>query len=208
MILHTTMKRLPVILLLLLAARAEAAGSDRPVWDKAAWDKAAWGMTAPQLAAAYGTGARRLQPPIEFGDSYAEVVLTDASFAGEAFRVYFQMDKRTHRLAHVLLERRRQYATPAVFAKVLATLGDQYGAAALECARGGFVDRYWQAPDETIKASFLGFSGPSFDYLPDQYDDPRRSLAEQAPLQNVSPDRRLLVRYSAATPIPKSCSAP
>ncbi|MDB5405815.1 MAG: hypothetical protein JWL84_727 [Rhodospirillales bacterium] len=184
-----------VIFLSLVAAPAAAAG----------WDKAQWGMTASQLAAAYGASAHVLQPPIEFGDSYAEVVLTDVAFAGETFRVYFQMDKRTRRLAHVLLERRRQYATPAIFAKVLATLGDRYGSAALGCDRGSFVDRFWQASDETIEASFLGFAGPTLDYLPDQYDDPRRPLAEQVPLQNVSPDRRLVVRYSPATPIPKSC---
>ena len=187
-----------VILLVLLAAQAEAAG----------WDKAQWGMSAPEIAAAYaGYGARahRLQPPIEFGDSYAEVVLTDVEFAGFAFRVYFQMDKRTRRLAHVLIERRRQYATPAIFARIVATLEDLNGPAALACDRRDFVDRFWQGADETIKASYLGFAGPTLDYLPDQYDDPRRSLAEQAPLQSVSPDRRLLVRYSAATPIPKSC---
>jgi hypothetical protein len=195
MILNTTMKRLLVILPLLSATPAAAAG----------WDKVDWGMTAPQLAAAYGAKAKRLQPPIEFGDSYAEVVLTDMAFAGESFRVYFQMDKRTHRLAHVLLERRRQYATPAIFATVLKTLGDQYGTAALACDRGSFVDHYWQNSGETIEASFLGFSGPALAYQPDQYDDPRRPLAEQVPTQNVSPDRRLLVRFSATAPIPKRC---
>jgi hypothetical protein len=195
MILNTTMKRLLIILPLLSAQSAAAA----------AWDKADWGMTAPQLAAAYGAKAKRLQPPIEFGDSYAEVVLTDMAFAGESFRVYFQMDKRTHRLAHVLLERRRQYATPAIFATVLKTLGDQYGTAALTCDRGGFIDHYWQNAGETIEASFLGFSGPALAYQPDQYDDPRRPLAEQVPTQNVSPDRRLLVRFSATAPIPKRC---
>jgi hypothetical protein len=185
----------PLVMLLLLAAPAEAAG----------WDKAQWGMSAQELATAYGAKARRLQPPIEFGDSYAEVVLPDASFAGESFRVYFQMDKRTHLLAHVLLERRRQYATPAVFAKVTAALQDQYGPATLACDHPDFIDRFWQEPDEAIQASYLGFPGPVLDYLPEQYADPRLSLGEQMPFLNVSPDRRLVVRYSPATAVPKSC---
>ncbi len=186
-----------ILLLLLLAAPADAAG----------WDKAQWGMSAPEIAAAYGARAHRLQPPIEFGDSYAEIVLTDGQFAGLDFRVYFQMDKRTRRLAHVLLERRRQYATPAIFAKIVATLQDSIGQVALACDRGGFADRYWQAPDETIKASYLGFDGPVLNYLPEQYADTRRSLAEQAPVQNVSPDRRLLLRYSPGDTMPKRCAA-
>jgi hypothetical protein len=198
MTLNTTMPKLVILLLLLLAVPAAAA-------DNPGWDKARWGMSASDLAAAYGTQAHRVLPPIEFGDSTAEFVLTDVPFAGASFRVYFQMDKRTHRLAHVLLERRRQYATPALFAKVVALLQDQNGPAALACDRGGFADRFWESAGETIEASFLGFAGPTLDYLPEQYADPRRSLAEQVPLHNVSPDRRLLVRYSAATSIPKSC---
>src|SRR5450755_722325 len=59
------------------------------------WDRATWGMTASEIAAAYGDRALRLASPIVFGDSYVKIVLRDQIFAGYPFRVYFQMDPAT-----------------------------------------------------------------------------------------------------------------
>jgi hypothetical protein len=149
------------------------------------WDRAAWGMTVSEIAAAYGDRALHLASPIVFGDSYAEIVLRDQIFAGYPFRVYFQMDPTTHRLAHVLLERRRQYATPAIFAQVGAALREQLGAESYTCGspadRGKptAIDRIWRRPDETVVASYLDF-------------------AAEILLYSNDPARRILIRYSPA----------
>src|SRR5471032_488969 len=151
----------------------------------AGWDRATWGMTVSDIAAAYGDRARRLASPIVFGDSYAEIVLRDHIFAGYPFRVYFQMDPATHRLAHVLLERRRQYATPAIFAQAGAALREQLGAESATCGspadRGKptAIDRIWRRPDETVVATFLDF-------------------AAEILLYSNDPARRILIRYSPA----------
>ena len=151
----------------------------------AGWDRAAWGMTVSEITAVYGDRALRLASPIVFGDSYAQIVLRDQIFAGDPFRVYFQMDPATHRLAHVLLERRRQYATPAIFAQVGAALREQLGAESAVCGspvdRGKptAIDRIWRRPDQTVVASFLDFTAEILLYSND-------------------PARRILIRYSPA----------
>src|SRR5260221_3081223 len=140
---------------------------------------------ASEITAVYGDRALRLAPPIVFGDSYAQIVLRDQIFAGYPFRVYFQMDPATHRLAHVLLERRRQYATPAIFAQVGAALREQLGAASAVCGstwdRGKptAIDRIWRRPDQTVVASFLDF-------------------AAEILLYSNDPARRILIQYSPA----------
>src|SRR5258708_19242305 len=58
----------------------------------AGWDRVTWGMTASEIAAAYGDRALRLSSPIVFGDSYVELALREQGFSGYPFRVYFQMD--------------------------------------------------------------------------------------------------------------------
>jgi hypothetical protein len=149
------------------------------------WDRASWGMTTSEIARIYGDRALRLTSPIVFGDSYVDVVLRDQIFAGYPFRVYFQMDPATHRLAHVLLERRRQYATRAIFAQVGAALREQRGAETAICGspadRGKptAIDRIWRRPDETVMASFLDFDAEILLYSND-------------------PARRILIRYSPA----------
>ena len=84
------------------------------------WDRVDWGMTSNEIAAIYGARAQRLGAPIVFGDSYSDIVLRNRPFAGYPFLIYFQMDKTSGRLAHVLLERRRQYATRLIFDRVAA----------------------------------------------------------------------------------------
>jgi hypothetical protein len=142
-------------------------------------------MTASEIAAVYGDRALRLASPIVFGDSYVDIVLRDQIFAGYPFRVYFQMDPATHRLAHVLLERRRQYATPAIFSQVGAALRGQLGAESAICGgpadRGKptAIDRVWRRPDETVVASYLDF-------------------AAEILLYSNDPARRIVIRYSPA----------
>jgi hypothetical protein len=153
--------------------------------DAAGWDRTTWGMTTTEIAAAYGDRAMRLTSPIVFGDSYVDIVLRNQVFAGYPFRVYFQMDPATHRLAHVLLERRRQDATRAIFAQVGTVLREQLGAESATCGspadRGKptTIDHIWRRPDETVVASYLDF-------------------AAEILLYSNDPARRILIRYSPA----------
>jgi hypothetical protein len=157
------------------------------------WDRVDWGMTSNDIATIYGARAVRLGSPIVFGDSYSDVVLRDQPFATYPFRVYFQMDTTSGRLAHVLLERRRQYATRSVFDRVIDTLRHDLGAESERC--GGAADRgkptvidlLWKRSDETVVLSFLDFAAEILEYSND-------------------PARRILVRYSPAGDGGKACT--
>jgi len=171
----------------------------------AGWDRVAWGASSAEIAAAYGERARVLQHPIIFGDSYADIVLLDTPFAGYAFRVYFQMDKATSRLAHVLLERRRQYANPKVWNAVVAGLREMHGPPddacneAAERGRPTVVEGVWQRPGETVTASYLDFAAPVMRYSPNEYLAPNQLLEVQPYYHNLYPARRIVVRYSVTT---------
>jgi hypothetical protein len=164
-------------------------------WPVAAsgWDRVDWGMTSNDIAAIYGARAQRLASPIVFGDSYSDVVLRDQPFAGYPFRVYFQMDKTSGRLAHVLLERRRQYATRFIFDRVAETLRHDLGPESESC-RGAAdrgkpttIDLLWRRNEETIVLSFLDFAAEILEYSND-------------------PARRILIRYSPAGGGAEACA--
>jgi hypothetical protein len=158
-----------------------------------AWDRVDWGMTSNDLAAIYGARALRLGSPIVFGDSYSDIVLRDQPFANYPFRVYFQMDKTSGRLAHVLLERRRQYATRFIFDRVVETLRRELGPETERCGdaadRGKptSIDLLWRRSDETVVLSFLDFAAEILEYSND-------------------PARRILIRYSPAGDGGKACT--
>ena len=92
------------------------------------------------------------------------------------------MGDDTGRLSQVLLERRRQYATPAVWHDVLAALERSFGAATRSCERHGdplagepqISERIWALSTTTVYASYLDFGN-----------------GERSELS-----RRLLVRYA------------
>jgi hypothetical protein len=95
------------------------------------------------------------------------------------------MDKASGRLAHVLLERRRQYATRLIFDRVVETLRQDLGPESERC--GGAADRgkpttidlLWKRNEQTVVLSFLDFASEILEYSND-------------------PARRILIRYSPA----------
>jgi hypothetical protein len=184
--------RLGVVALLLLGRPGALHAADL-----AGWDETRWGMRSPEIAKLYGNRATHLSGRIEFYHLYADTVLKGASFAGLAFTVYFQMDEGSGRLAQVLLERRRQYATPEAWHAVLQSLEDAYGQATASCARGverspahvglSEPERVWVLPSTTIHASYIDVAVSSFD-------------------ANVDTVRRLLVRYAPTEPGRPACS--
>jgi hypothetical protein len=182
-----------------------------PGREAAAWDRVAWGMTSEQIAQAYGDRALLLTEPIVFGDSYVDVALRDFPFAGYPFLVYFQMDPQSHRLAHVMLERRHAYASPKVWNAVVARLHEELGPEILACNRPGNrgkpmdIAGFWQPPDETVKATFLDFAAPVLRYTTEEYLAPDSLLGVQPFLRNLYPKRRILIRYSPRDPKAVAC---
>jgi hypothetical protein len=86
-----------------------------------------WGESSDQLRRQFGTNAVRVQPSFDFGDSYADIVLTGQTLGGVPMVVFFQMDKATHGLKRIQLERPRHGVNPPAFRAILAALHADYG---------------------------------------------------------------------------------
>lgn len=85
-----------------------------------------WGESSEDLARQFGNAAVRLPRSLDFGDSYANLVLYDR-VGGVPVIVFFQMDKRTHGLKRIQLERPRHGVNPPVFRAIAAALHSAFG---------------------------------------------------------------------------------
>jgi hypothetical protein len=142
---------------LLLAARAaQADGID------AVWAGTDWGEPDAALLRHFGARATVLPQAIDFGDAYTQLVLRQFALGGYGLIVYYQIDKATHGLKRIQLERPRHEVNPAAFRGVLNALEAAYGAADNECgARPGPADGYqgaaeyvWARDGRVIRAIF------------------------------------------------------
>jgi hypothetical protein len=139
-----------------------------------AWQGAYWGETSAALIAHLGKGATVLSPPIDFGDSYVDVVLRDVPVGGFPLIAYFQMDKSTHRLKRIQLERPRHGVTPVAFRGVLNALEAAYGAPDAMCGTGpgpasGYqvaAERIWRRAGIVIRAIFRSTTIEAFEGCP------------------------------------------
>ena len=86
------------------------------------WQEAQWGKSSRALLAHFGGRATVLPRPLDFGDSYADLVLRDVTLGGVPLIAYFQMDKRTGGLKRIQFERPRHGVNPPVFRAILAAL--------------------------------------------------------------------------------------
>jgi len=77
--------------------------------------------------------ATPLQQPIDFGDSYAQVVLRSVVVGGVPLVGFFQMDKTTGGLRRIQLERQRHGVNPPAFRAVLGALEATYDAPDATC---------------------------------------------------------------------------
>jgi hypothetical protein len=89
--------------------------------------EAHWGETSDELARRFGAAALQLKQPLDFGDSYARMVLPNASFGGVPVVVFFQMDKNTHGLRRIQIERPRHGVNPPAFRAIMAELAAELG---------------------------------------------------------------------------------
>ena len=98
------------------------------------WQQTHWGELAEELLRQFGTAAVQLPRPLDFGDSYATVVLPSQKVGTVPMVVFFQMDKVTHGLKRIQIERPRHSVNPPAFRAILAALQTDFGRPDKICA--------------------------------------------------------------------------
>ena len=86
-----------------------------------------WGESSEELFRQFGAHAIRLRRALDFGDSYADVVLRGQTLGAVPVVVFFQMDKVTHGLKRIQLERPRHGVNPPAFRAIAAALHAEFG---------------------------------------------------------------------------------
>jgi len=121
-----------------------------------------WGETSAELLRQFGRQATALPKPMDFGDSYTDVVLRQVPLGSYPMIAYFQMDKAGGRLKRIQLERPRHAVTPPVFRAAAAALEQAYGAPDKLCGvrpgpASGYqaaAERIWLRDGRVIRAIF------------------------------------------------------
>src|SRR4030095_13198786 len=139
------------------------------------WPGADGGYSSSPLPALFAGHATALARPIDFGDSYADVVLRDVPVGGVQLIAYFQMDKATHRLKRIQLERPRHGVNPVAFRAVLGAIEAAYGSPDVMCGTGpgpasGYqtaAERIWRRNGLVIRTVFRSTTIEAFEGCPD-----------------------------------------
>jgi hypothetical protein len=121
-----------------------------------------WGEASQALIGQFGEAAMRLPRPLDFGDSYADVVLKGDTLGGVAVVVFFQMDKATHGLRRIQLEPLGHDINPPAFRAIAAALHADYGDPDQTCVTppvpaAGFqaaLEERWRIADAAVSAIF------------------------------------------------------
>ena len=71
---------------------------------------------------------------LDFGDTYVDVLLPSQTIGGVSMVVFFQMDKASHGLKRIQLERPRHGVNPPAFRGLLAALQTEFGRPDRTCA--------------------------------------------------------------------------
>ena len=171
------------------------------------WRGTSWGESTDMLGQEFGAAATRLGRPIDFGDSYADLVLKNYEIGGYGFVVFFQMDKHSHGLKRIQIERGRHGAVPLVAKAAFDSLVASYGPPTVACATRAhtidaqsLVEEVWQRDGTTVRALFREASLNTLDpYLARAVGDfVTGSTAAGLPQQ-------LLIRIAPAGTEPQDC---
>ena len=119
-----------------------------------------WGETSRDLLDQLGQRATVLSRPIDFGDSYANVVLRNVALGGVAMTAFFQMDKATGGLKRVQFTRQPHGVNPPSYRAVVAALDAAYGPPGATCVTPADAANGYQAGVELV-------------WRRDAHDDPR-----------------------------------
>ncbi len=161
-----------------------------------------WGMDADELDRALGSADSKLPGRWDFGRYYADMSVEDVEVAGLPFRAFLQMDRKSGKLAQVLLERRGQQATPMVFEDIANALIGQFGEPDENRSDGdaavlSSVRLVWKLPDMTINASFFDFrTSAIFSEDPNVEPDPLVPYSERRRNNPRTLPRRALIRFN------------
>ncbi len=152
--------RAAVLLLALLIGAPAGPAAAAEIGDS--WWGVEWGERALALLVQFGRRATVLARPIDFGDSYVQIVRRDVTAGGLPLVVFYQMDKATGGLKRIQLERQRHGVNPAAFRAVLGALEAAYGPPDAMCGvapgpAGGYqaaAERMWRRDGLVIRAVF------------------------------------------------------
>jgi hypothetical protein len=86
-----------------------------------------WGESQSALLAHFGARVTVLPSPIDFGDSYTQIVLRNFVLGGVPLIAFFQIDKATQGLKRIQLERQRHGVNPPAFRGVIGGLEAKFG---------------------------------------------------------------------------------
>ena len=114
------------------------------------WRQTHWGEPSDALLQEFGRDAMRLPRALDFGDSYVDVVLPDETIGGVPMVVFFQMDKASHGLKRIQLERPRHGVNPPAFRGLLAALQTEFGRPDRTCAIPVYPASGYQAAAEAL----------------------------------------------------------
>jgi hypothetical protein len=163
---------------------------------------ARWGMNADELDEALGSADSRLPGRWDFGRYYADTSVEDVEVAGLPFRAFLQMDRKSGKLAQILLERRGRQATPMVFEDIANALIGQFGEPDENRSDGNVavpssVRLVWKLPDMTINASFFDFrTSAIFSEDPNVEPNPLVPYSERRRNNPRTLPRRALIRFN------------
>jgi hypothetical protein len=107
-----------------------------------------WGEPQNALFAHFGKRALVLRRPIDFGDSYTQIVLRDVVLAGVPLIAFFQMDKVTGGLKRVQIERQRHGVNPPAYRGIVSALQGEYGRPDAACSIWPTVQNGYQSGAE------------------------------------------------------------
>lgn len=127
-----------------------------------AWAGTHWGEKPEDLQRHFGARGFALPQPIDFGDSYAPLVVRGVAVGGLPLIAYYQIDKATHGLKRIQLERPRHMVNAAAFRGVFMALDADYGAPDKDCgtlpgpttAYQGAAEYVWLHDGAVIRAIF------------------------------------------------------
>lgn len=138
------------------AAAARAEGLD------GAWSGTRWGEPPEELQRYFGARGFALAAPIDFGDSYAPLVVRGVSVGGVPLIAYYQIDKLTHGLKRIQLELPRHMVNAGAFRGVFLALDAEFGAPDRYCGTlpgpttgyQGAAEYVWMRERTVIRAIF------------------------------------------------------
>jgi hypothetical protein len=170
--LQRTFRCAAIIVLLLLPAALGTAATAASLADS--WRGIAWGESSEALYRRFGAAATVLSRPLDFGDSYTQIIRRGILVGGVPMIAFYQMDKRTGGLKRIQLERPRHGVNPPAFRAVLGALDAAYGAPDLTCwipplGQSGYqrgAERVWRRDGLVIRAIFRDTTIEAFEGCP------------------------------------------